>query len=110
MTIRSLRTIGGLGFEVRLLSHRKGLTMSRDIKRIKRDILDQFRAIDGEEDDVLPEEWLREEYLPVLDLFERQDFNKAIRQLAAKGVLRYSQAKGATPVLMLTAKGANLIH
>lgn len=84
--------------------------MSRDIKRIKKDILDQFRAIDGEEDDVLPEEWLREEYLPVLDLFERQDFNKAIRQLAAKGVLRYSQAKGATPVLMLTAKGANLIH
>jgi hypothetical protein len=84
--------------------------MSRDIKRIKRDILDQFRAIDGEEDDVLPEEWLREEYLPILDLFERQDFNKAIRQLAAKGVLRYKQAKGAAPVLMLTAKGANLIH
>jgi len=82
--------------------------MSRDIKRIKRDILDQFRAMDGEEDDVLPEEWLREEYLPILDIFERQDFDKAVRQLAAKGVLRYT--KGSTPVLMLTEKGANLIH
>jgi hypothetical protein len=86
--------------------------MSRDIKRIKRDILDQFRAMDGEEDDVLPERWLREEYLPVLDVFERQDFDKAIRQLAAKGVLRYTSIKGegAAPVLMLTEKGANLIH
>ena len=84
--------------------------MSRDIKRIKRDILDQFRAMDGEEDDVLSEKWLQEEYLPVLDIFEKQDFDKAIRQLAAKGVLRYSSLKGAPPVLMLTEKGANLIH
>ena len=82
--------------------------MSRDIKRIKRDILDQFRAMDGEEDDVLSVEWLREEYLPVLDIFEKQDFEKAVRQLAAKGVLRYT--RGAPPVLMLTEKGANLIH
>ena len=84
--------------------------MSRDIKRIKRDILDQFRAMDGEEDDVLSEKWLQEEYLPVLDIFEKQDFNKAVRQLAAKGVLRYTSTKGALPVLMLTEKGANLIH
>jgi hypothetical protein len=82
--------------------------MSRDIKRIKRDILDQFRAMDGEEDDVLSEKWLHEEYLPVLDIFERQDFDKAVRQLAAKGVVRYK--RGALPVLMLTEKGANLIH
>ena len=82
--------------------------MSRDIKRIKRDILDQFRAIDGEEDDVLPVNWLREEYLPVLDVFEMKDFEKAIRQLASKGVVRYT--KGSPPALMLTEKGANLIH
>jgi hypothetical protein len=82
--------------------------MSRDIKRIKRDILDQFRAIDGEEDDQLPVKWLNDEYLPVLDVFERQDFEKAIRQLAAKGVVRY--VKGAPPILCLTEKGANLIH
>ena len=82
--------------------------MSRDIKRIKKDILDQFRAMNGEEDDVLPEAWLCEEYLPVLDAFEKKDFERAMRQLAAKGVLRYT--KGVSPVLRLTEKGANLIH
>jgi hypothetical protein len=82
--------------------------MSRDVKRIKRDILDQFRAIDGEEDDELPVKWLQEEYLPVLDVFEKKDFEKAIRQLAAKGVVRYT--RGASLVLKLTEKGANLIH
>ena len=29
--------------------------MSKDIKDIKKDILDQFRAIEGEENDALPE-------------------------------------------------------
>lgn len=82
--------------------------MSRDIKRIKKDILDQFRAMNGEEDDVLPVEWLREQYLPFLDAFEKKDFEKAMRQLASKGVLRYT--KGVPPILKLTEKGANLIH
>ena len=44
--------------------------MSRDIKAIKKDILDQFRAMDGEAEDRLPEKWLENEYLPVLDFFE----------------------------------------
>ena len=82
--------------------------MSRDIKTIKKEILDQFRAIDGEENDALPEKWLEDEYLPVLDLFERKDFEKAVRQLAAKGVLTFE--KGPAPILKLTEKGANLIH
>ena len=82
--------------------------MSRDVKRIKKDILDQFRAIDGEEDDVLPSQWLHEEYLPILDVFEKKDFEKAIRQLAAKGFVHYT--RGSNLVLKLTEKGANLIH
>ena len=82
--------------------------MSRDIKRIKKDILDQFRAIDGEANDEIPEQWLQDEYLPVLDMFEKKDFDKAIQQLAAKGVLTYE--KGPIPKLQLTEKGANLIH
>ena len=82
--------------------------MSRNIKMIKRDILDQFRAMDGEEDDVLPDKWLHEEYLPILDFFEKKDFEKAVRQLAAKGVVRYT--RGSTLILSLTEKGANLIH
>ena len=82
--------------------------MSRDIKAIKKDILDKFRAMDGEEDDALPEDWLKEEYLPFLNAFERKDFEKAIRQLASKGFLKYEA--GPVPKLQLTEKGANLIH
>jgi predicted transcriptional regulator len=57
---------------------------------------------------MIPVEWLQEEYLPVLDMFEKRDFTKAVQQLAAKGVLKYT--KGPVPVLQLTEKGANLIH
>lgn len=83
--------------------------MSRDIKAIKKDILDQFRAIEGEENDIIPENWLAEEYLPFLSNFEKKDFEKAIKQLAAKGFLKY-EMKGSVPRLRLTEKGANLIH
>jgi hypothetical protein len=82
--------------------------MSRDIKAIKKDILDKFRAIDGEEDDTIPEDWLTKEYLPFLDFFERKDFDRAIRQLSAKGVVKFK--KGSALKLQLTEKGANLIH
>ena len=83
--------------------------MSRDIKDIKKDILDQFRAMEGEENDAIPENWLTEEYLPFLNTFEKRDFEKAIRQLAAKGFVKY-EMKGEVPKLKLTEKGANLIH
>lgn len=83
--------------------------MSRDIKDIKKDILDQFRAIEGEENDVISENWLIEEYLPFLNTYEKKDFEKAIRQLAAKGFLKY-EMNGSVPKLKLTEKGANLIH
>ena len=83
--------------------------MSRDIKDIKKDILDQFRAMEGEENDAIPENWLTEEYLPFLNAFEKRDFEKAIKQLADKGVLKY-EMKGEVPRLKLTEKGANLIH
>ncbi|WP_054033270.1 hypothetical protein [Desulfatitalea tepidiphila] len=83
--------------------------MSRGIKDIKKDILDQFRAIEGEENDTLPENWLVEEYLPFLNGYEKKDFEKAIKQLAAKGFVKY-EMKGAIPRLKLTEKGANLIH
>jgi len=83
--------------------------MGRDIKDIKKDILDQFRAMEGEENDAIPENWLIEEYLPFLNPYEKKDFEKAIKQLAAKGFLKY-EMKGSIPRLKLTLKGANLIH
>ena len=83
--------------------------MGRDIKDIKKDILDKFRAMNGEEDDILPEDWLIKDYLPYLNNYERRDFEKAIRQLEAKGVLKL-YLNGRVPKLSLTEKGANLIH
>ena len=44
---------------------------------------------------MIPEEWLTDEYLPILDYFERQDFEKAVRQLSAKGFLKISEGCGA---------------
>ena len=82
--------------------------MGKDVKDIKKDILDQFRAMEGEENDILPENWLIKEYLPYLNPYEKKDFDKAIRQLAAKGFVKYE--KGPVPRLKLTEKGANLIH
>jgi hypothetical protein len=83
--------------------------MSRDIKDIKKEILDKFRAMDGEADDALPEEWLAKEYLPFLNNYERKDFDRAIKQLEATGVLKLRMT-GRVPKLSLTEKGANLIH
>jgi len=44
-----------------------------------------------------------------LNNYERRDFEKAIRQLEAKGVLKL-YLNGRVPKLSLTEKGANLIH
>lgn len=98
----------GMGGMPKLGLFTKGLSMARDLKDIRKDILDKFRAIDGEENDQIPEDWLRDEYLPYLNAYELKDFEKAIRQLAAKGFLKYKW--GAVPKLRLTEKGANLIH
>ena len=83
--------------------------MSRGIKDIKKDILDQFRLMEGEENDIIPNDWLVKEYLPYLNGYEKKDFDKAIKQLAAKGFLKF-EMKGSVPELKLTEKGANLIH
>jgi hypothetical protein len=99
---------GAVRGHAEFIQNRTEENMSRDIKTIKKDILDKFRSMDSEENDAIPEEWLENEYLPVLDLYERKDFEKAVRQLSAKGVLKYT--KGTVPKLLLTEKGANLIH
>jgi hypothetical protein len=59
--------------------------MSRDIKAIKKDILDQFRAIEGEENDMIPENWLAEEYLPFLSNFEKKTSKKPSGSWPPKG-------------------------
>lgn len=82
--------------------------MGKDIKDIKKDILDRFRALEDEETDVLTEEWLLNEYLPQLNAHERKDFKRAVQQLAAKGFVKYDKKSGWK--LQLTEKGADLIY
>jgi RIO-like serine/threonine protein kinase len=82
--------------------------MLKDIKTIKKDLLDKFREIDAEKDDFLPENWLVEEYLPDLNSFERENFNRAIKELASQGLI--TNTKRPTLNLRLTEKGANLIN
>ncbi len=82
--------------------------MPKDKKSIKRDILDKFRAINGEADDVLPPDWLVREYLNNLDRYEKKDFEKALKELMSKGFIEYR--KGPVPEVRLTEKGALLIH
>ncbi len=82
--------------------------MPKDKKAIKRDILNKFRAINGEANDILPPQWLVREYLVNLDRYEKKDFEKALQELMSKGFISYR--KGAIPEIRLTEKGAALIH
>jgi Asp-tRNA(Asn)/Glu-tRNA(Gln) amidotransferase B subunit len=82
--------------------------MLKDIKTIKKDLLDKFREIDAEKDDSLPENWLIEEYLPDLNSFERKNFDQAIKELTSQGLI--TNVKRPTLNLKLTEKGANLIN
>jgi hypothetical protein len=82
--------------------------MPKDKKEIKKDILDKFRELDAEEDFVLPENWLNEEYLQSLDAYGVKEFKVAIKELVSQGLVKDIE----TPAfnLKLTVKGANLIH
>jgi hypothetical protein len=81
--------------------------MLKDIKTIKKDILDKFREIDAETDDVLPENWLTEVYLENFNSFEQKNFKQAVKELVSQGLL--TNIKHPSLNLKLTKKGANLI-
>jgi hypothetical protein len=82
--------------------------MLKDIKTIKKDLLDKFREIDAEKDDLLPKNWLIKEYLSDLNSFERKNFYQAIEELTSQGLI--INTKHPTLNLKLTEKGANLIN
>lgn len=82
--------------------------MLKDIKAIKKDILDKFREIKAEEDDLLPESWLAEEYLSNLNSQEQKFFKQAVKELASQGLVK--NLKTSALNLRLTEKGANLIN
>ena len=82
--------------------------MLKDIKDIKKDILDKFREIDAEEDDILPVRWLTEEYFLNLNTYEKKIFKKALKELESQGLV--ANIKRPILNLKLTEKGANLIN
>ena len=81
--------------------------MYKDKKAIKRDILDKFRTL-GIEQDLLPPQWLENDYFESLDSQEKKLFKKAIQELVSSGLVE--QIQGPIANLRLTQKGADLIH
>jgi hypothetical protein len=81
--------------------------MYKDKKAIKRDILDKFRTL-GIEQDLLPPQWLENDYFESLDSQEKKLFKKAVQELVSSGLVE--QIQGPIANLRLTQKGADLIH
>jgi hypothetical protein len=80
----------------------------KDKKAIKRDLLDKFRALNAENDDVLPSHWLELIYLKKLNTEEKKLFKKAIQELISMEIVE--NVEGPSLNLRLTQKGENLIY
>jgi hypothetical protein len=85
-----------------------GNAMFKDKKAIKRDILDKFKSINGNEDYTLPPFWLEFKYLASLNNRDRETFDEAIGELVGSGIVE--RVEGVIPSLRLTEKGINLIE
>jgi len=81
--------------------------MAKDKKEIKKDILDMFRTLENEEDDVLPPEWLESDYIKRLNWEEKRLYQNAVNELISNGLVE--NVKGSALSLKLTDKGADLI-
>ena len=80
----------------------------KEKKTIKRDILDKFRSLNAENDDLLPPHWLEMVYLKKLNTEEKKLFKKAIQELISMGIVE--NVEGPSLNLRLTQKGENLIY
>jgi len=75
-------------------------------KMIKRDILEKFKELESEEN-ILPDAWLKNEYLNRLNKHEKDIFEKAVGELASNGLVEYKA--GVSLELKLTGLGETLI-
>jgi predicted transcriptional regulator len=80
----------------------------KEKKTIKRDILDKFRALNAENNDILPSHWLDLVYLKKLNTEEKKLFKKAIQELVSMEIV--ANVEGPSLNLRLTQKGENLIY
>jgi len=79
----------------------------KDKKTIKKDILDQFRAMGEEATQPLSHLWLEEYATEILSKDEKKLFDQAIKELLGKGLMEFAGSQHKD--LKLTEKGANLI-
>jgi hypothetical protein len=80
----------------------------KDKKEIKRDLLDKFRVISAESEDVLPLHWLETIYVKKLSADEKKLFKKAVQDLISLGIVE--NVEGPSLNLRLTQKGEYLIY
>jgi hypothetical protein len=80
----------------------------KDKKTIKRDLLDKFRSLNAENNDILPPHWLEMVYFKKLNTEEKKIFKKAIQELVSMEIVE--NAEGPNFNLRLTQKGENLIY
>ena len=82
--------------------------MVKNKKMIKKDILGKFKELEMKEDKRLPVTWLQNDYFRRLNTIERKTFNKAVAELASRGLVEYKH--GACPEVKLTRLGEHLIY
>jgi len=80
----------------------------KDKKTIKRDILNKFRVLNAEYNDLLPPHWAEMIYVKKLNAEEKKLFKKAIQELITVGIVE--NVEGPSLNLRLTRKGENLIY
>ncbi len=80
----------------------------KDIKTIKKDILDKFRNIKEGPELVLPKNWLEYQYVDSLTRTEKKLYEKAVKELTRKGLVEPTESVPQS--LKLTEKGASLIY
>lgn len=79
----------------------------KEKKAIKKDILDQFKAMGEESTQALSHLWLEEYAMEILSKDEKKLFDQAIKELVGKGLVEFTGSQRND--LKLTEKGANLI-
>lgn len=82
--------------------------MPKDKKDIKKDILNMFRSLQNEDEDILPPELLESDYFQHLNWDEKQHYQNAVKDLISKGLVK--NVRGSSLNLKLTDKGADLIY
>ena len=74
----------------------------------KKEILNMFRSLQDEDQDVLSPERLESEYFKRLNWGEKIHYQKAVNDLISKGLV--INVRGSSLNLKLTGKGADLIN